>query len=390
MIDNLSAPVFSRRENIFWTLFLFFLFLPLIGSALSPLPFALFIPAVGGIFYVAHKIMFGSWPWLKLPFKGLLPLFAVLSAILLLSFFWSVNPHASLARAEKIIGLFIGSFAMIAVAAQCPPSLWKKYSLLFPIGALITGVITGLDIYLGLPLYYLYNHPSIEDLRPDFLNKNVSVFVMALPVCLYITWKDRSVLLLAGLIATSIALFFLTYSQACQLAMVVIILGAFGCLSFLEKITIRAAFLGLAVLFLTLPWIAPTLFDLLAARIAHSEESVLSSASTSLRLENWDFLSRRIIENPLTGFGMDTTRYMTFDTQELYFHDNKIMHPHNLALQMWIEFGVFGCVWALAFFGWFYCLLMRLTPTSRRLGFLTFSNIMIFSCWFRGQSGRAG
>jgi len=215
-------------------------------------------------------------------------------------------------------------------------------------------------------------------LRPDFLNKNSSVFLMSLPVALYLAWKSRSVLFFGMLIFLTLAMFLLTYSQACQLSILVILLGGFGCLSFLEKLTMRTAFLGLSFLLMMLPWIAPTLFDLLAAKLGSDDKGLMAAASVSLRLENWDFLSRRILENPLNGFGIDSTRYMKFDTEQLYFHNDSIMHPHNMVLQVWIEFGVLGVAWTLAFFGYFYALLSKLSPRSRRLSFLTFCAIMVF------------
>lgn len=375
---SVFQPSLTRTQNIFWLCFIIGLFLPLAGSVFSPLPFAVFVPAIGVSFFIGHKIAFGNWPWLQTPLPGLSQLVFVLISLMLISSFWSVTPHATFERAYKVGGLLLGSFSLISVAQHCPPAIWKKYCQLIPLATFLIGLVTCIDIYLSLPLYSALNHVPMEELRPDLLNKNASVFVMALPVSLYIAWKGRSILEISALLFLMALTFILTYSQACQLSILIIILAAFGSLSFLEKITMRAAFISLSFLLITLPWIAPTLFDLLAAKIGAEQEGILGKASAALRLENWDFLSRRILENPLNGFGMDTTRSMKFDTEMLYFKNDSIMHPHNIVLQLWIEFGVFGVIWMLTFFAYFYALLTKMTPRSRRLAFLTFCGVMVF------------
>lgn len=315
-----------------------------------------------------------------MPVRGLLPLFASLFVLMALSSVWSVNSEASFERALKVSGLMIASFSLLAVAQSCPPLIFKKYSVIFPGAVIMVGLITSLDIYFGMPLYDFINGPFYGDqLRPDLVNKNSSVFVMAFPVALYLSLKSRSILLFVLLLLLGIAIFFLTYSQACQLSLLVIFLASFGCLFFLEKLTIRTAFAGIAAVIIVLPWIAPTLFDLLATRVSGEQgTSVLADASAALRLENWDFLARRILENPLTGFGLDSTRYMTFDTEQLYFKNNSIMHPHNMGLQLWIEFGIFGVAWALAFLAYLYVFFMRLPANIRRLSFITLCGVTVF------------
>ncbi len=373
----MSAQPLTRTQNIFWTSFLLMLFLPLLGSTFSPLPFGIILPAIGAVYFIAHKIFFRTWPLVKTPLPGLLPIVTCLLALMFFSYFWSFNPPATFARAEKVGSLIVACFALVGVAQACPPQIWQKYNLMFPLAVFIIGAVNAFDIYFGLPIYQFINHAQDLQMKPDFLNKNVSVFVMALPVSLYLTWKSRSILAFMGLVVLAVSIFFLTFSQACQLSLLAILFGAIGSASFLEKITARTVFVGLVLLFLMLPFIAPTAFDLLAAKVS-GDSGVLAEASTALRLENWDFLSRRIFENPWTGFGMDSTRYMKFDTQELYFHNNTIMHPHNAVLQMWIEYGVLGAAWSIGFLVYFYYFLKRLSPTARRLSFLTFSSIMVF------------
>ena len=366
----------SFPSRIYWPAFFLFLFVPLFGSAVFPLLFGSIVPLTGVIFYLGHGAIFKTWPVIKTPFKGLLPLALSLIALMAASYFWSVNPDASIERTMKLAGLILACFGVVAVAQACPDEQWQKYKLFFPLGVFIIGAVCAVEFAFDMPLYRFINGDTV-DVRPDLMNKNVAVFVMALPVAFYLSWKSRSILFFCGLVTLMGLLMVLTRSQAAQLGLLIMLIASFGCLSFLETLTIRTAFMGLAFLFIMMPWISPTLFDLLAAKVS-GDDGLLAAASTALRLENWDFLARRIMENPLTGFGLDSTRYMVFDTEQLYFHNDHIMHPHNAPLQMWIEFGVLGCIWALAFLGFFYAMLTRLPSLGRRLGFIVFVTIMVF------------
>ena len=367
----------ARTYLYFWSAFLITMLLPLGISAVAPLVFAIFVPLAGVPFFFLHKFLFGTWPLLKPRIPGLLPLFVVLGALMLASAAWSVTPEASFERAQKIIGLMIGCFACVAVASHCPRDIWQRFCLIFPFVALCASAVTMFDIYAGLPILSALHTNYQHEIRPDAWNKNTSVFVMGLPIFFYLSMKGRSVLLTGALIAMTALVFVTTTSQASQLSMIVLVLALIGCVFFLEKLTIRAAFLILAFIALMLPFIAPTAFDLIASHVAE-KDSLMDKASMALRLENYDFLSRRILENPWTGFGMDSTRAMKFDTQELYFKNDSIMHPHNVALQMWIEFGLFGVAWTLVFLGFLYVLFMRMNPAARRLSFLLFCGITVY------------
>jgi len=68
-------------------------------------------------------------------------------------------------------------------------------------------------------------------------------------------------------------------------------------------------------------------------------------ASWAARLDIWTFASARMAEKPVFGWGLDASRT---------FQDLIPLHPHDAALQLWLELGVFGAVlgaliWAFIF-----------------------------------------
>lgn len=65
-------------------------------------------------------------------------------------------------------------------------------------------------------------------------------------------------------------------------------------------------------------------------------------ASWEERLKIWSFSGEKIMEKPIWGWGMESSRY---------FADMPMSHPHNMSLQAWLELGVLGLVFLSIF--WF-------------------------------------
>ena len=79
-------------------------------------------------------------------------------------------------------------------------------------------------------------------------------------------------------------------------------------------------------------------------------ESVLAQLPLSWdhRLRMWDYTLSRILERPLLGHGMDASRAMqdSFVTRIDVPIPFISLHPHNVGLQVWLELGLFGALFA--------------------------------------------
>ncbi|MDE1145480.1 MAG: O-antigen ligase family protein [Azospirillaceae bacterium] len=63
------------------------------------------------------------------------------------------------------------------------------------------------------------------------------------------------------------------------------------------------------------------------------------------RIEIWDVAARRILEKPLLGWGLDSSRHIPDEGEVSKFHPESSiipLHPHNLFLQILLELGVAG------------------------------------------------
>jgi O-antigen ligase len=270
--------------------------------------------------------------------------------LMALSALWSVAPGESFMRAMKILP--------IALSA---PLLWdlgramdEKYAALFrryfPLSVLAGGLFLVTELYVNAPLNAFFTAPH-EIFSFSQLNRGTVIFILCVfPAfhCLqYGEYSMQEKNLLAGALAFAVALILWeTLSQTVQLAFMVALV-----FYVLFPFRARAAWIALVIFIIaglfSAPWAAQFMFDRLAAGAV--QVSWLQNAYPADRMEIWDFVSRRALENPVLGFGAEATRALSFDNAEIYHKTSRALHPHNFALQLWIEFGVIG-VGIAAFF----------------------------------------
>lgn len=77
--------------------------------------------------------------------------------------------------------------------------------------------------------------------------------------------------------------------------------------------------------------------------------------SWHIRLHVWRFASRLIVQRPMQGYGLDASRAYEPDIP---------MHPHDAALQLWLELGVIGPALMALFFAWLFYKVLRLGRTD--------------------------
>ena len=74
-------------------------------------------------------------------------------------------------------------------------------------------------------------------------------------------------------------------------------------------------------------------------------------SSIAHRLLIWDYTVEKIKQRPLAGWGMDASRHMGGEAKVMGFLEQMPLHPHNGALQVWLELGIAGAALAAALAG---------------------------------------
>jgi O-antigen ligase len=276
----------------------------------------------------------------------------------LVSSLWAIEPHRSLIIAMRLTGLFAAGLALIAAASKIHAPQRLMLSLM-----------AGFVLSLVLAAAQFATHGALTaalSRRPYIgasLNDIEDGFVLLLPpICATLLLQQRRIAAgtLAG--ATVIAIFLLA-GDAARLGFIIGLAAAvslylgWGWLS-------RAAAIASVIFILAAPLILPSLANFASLR----QDAAAFKISVWHRLEIWSFVGGKIAEKPMLGWGLDSSRAIPggdviVPGSLLYLHETWLpLHPHDAALQLWLELGVPGaillaalvvCVWlALATAPW--------------------------------------
>lgn len=352
-------------------------FLPVVAS---------FVPRVLGIGpavcalvgVIAYRLQMQRWPeWNK---TGL-AVAAGVSGLALLSALWSFNPEFAVERAGKIaLVLFFGGvlFSVVNGLDDASRNLFRR---IFPIFVLVAAGVCIADLYTQGVFYnqlYVEKHPVFNY---SWLNRQiVAVTFMALLVLYMIYgsgWPEGRKKMLGGLVLLALGLIlYRTDSQSAHLT--VMIAGIFWLLfptSYKPVWFLLGGMIVVAVV--AAPWIVHSCYTGLAGYAR--QFSWLDQAYAADRLEIWDFVMRKALENPLYGFGIEATRHVEhFETAKMYTPHDHVLHPHNFVVQLWIEFGALG---AAAFCGFAAYMLRQMWAEKcviyRRLCLIMFMTMIV-------------
>jgi O-antigen ligase len=271
--------------------------------------------------------------------------FLTLALLLLGTSFFAENWVYSLQRACKVLALIgLSALAWEAIKNFSDAQKQKLQSIVIK-----AGLILGFVVLLYLALGFSFAAAFFPDhlFNPSIINKHHAIFVLFLPVItsLLVAHKNWPVYFLV--LALALASWPLADSQAAQLAL--LMMSGFYLLYRLHKNwALRLVFMGYALMILVMPFVAEIMYQNLA-KPEIMQQGLVAKGSVGARFEVWDFVADKIRDNPFMPHGIDSTRFYEFDTVQNFFPSNKILHPHNIGLQFWFEFGVLGIVWLLGF-----------------------------------------
>ncbi len=270
-------------------------------------------------------------------------------ALCIISTLWSIEPMEAYIKSLKTSAILLFSIPLFNLACSIKIETIKPFSWLLPIGVTAAALLCSFELAFDLPIYKSM-HDTSHKISSAVMNRGVVSVVFAYFAALLfinnIDCKKLRIALIAIMSLSVIIMLALTQSQSGQLAFglgVITILA----IPHRHKFTHRAiALLIISVLILT-PWIVEILFNIL---INDAQELPwLKDAYAGNRVEIWDFVMNYALNNPLYGYGMEATRFVSnFEHDYIYHAGPTILHPHNFAVQLWIEFGVIGVISASA------------------------------------------
>jgi O-antigen ligase len=257
--------------------------------------------------------------------------------------FWSVHRPDELedSVALKLLLQLPLYWAAWAAARRADPELRRRALRIFAWGLAAYGALLLVEAFTDAAIYRGLRDLLNDPIRPDLARKNVAQgsFVLALlwPVAAAGGFRAGAPAWLAAPMAAGAVLLAHNFlSDAPVLAVgLAILIG--GLVWIWPRSAPKILALGAAALVLLMPVLILAMY--LQGLGRHLPES------WEQRVGYWTYAMQRIAEHPFRGWGLDASRAFSPYIQ---------LHPHNGALQVWLELGVAGAVaaalaWAFVF-----------------------------------------
>lgn len=385
MSDSSAAQASPERQTLTRTaiiigsfLALLLCLIPLVG-VIAPRILGI-APAVAGIVFLSLvRFTTGEWPRLNKFYVSLAFLVTGLAAI---SSLWAIDQSFAIERTLKLAPILFGGCALAALLVHPRGLLPEWFCKAFPIVFGVAGLYCLEELITRGFIHHIWRGTEVHPFNVSMVNRAVMAWVLLLLPTLVLlnlssfTTKVRRLLAVLLLVIAG-AILVLTDSQTAHLAVLVIALcwAAFPLIKRLGWPPLAAV---VSAGILSMPWLVQFLYNHLAASV--SDAPWLKQAFAANRLEIWDMIARKALENPLYGYGIEATRHIEkFETQLLYADHDHVLHPHNAVLQIWMEFGALGALVLCAICAYMLRSFAQMTSDSHRLCLAVFMSVLAVS-----------
>ena len=275
-----------------------------------------------------------------------------------ISLLWTVNEKDAIAKYVMVMG-----FGLLSAAALVfGPSLIKHER-----HALRRFVLIGVAAGFAFSFFEMATSGAIsqgvlgkiafKDSTITLFNRTSSVLFLFVWPAVAVLWRSSRLVAL-GLIVIGFVAAYMLPSASALIGYSIGVAFFFISLPAPKRASLFLA-LSIAFVILTAPFLPKVAPILDPATVRESSNS--NNASYLHRLDIWDFTIRKIEERPLTGWGFNASRAIpgADEHYEVKAQDGRVigqgnrlpLHPHNGALQVWLELGLPGAIGFAALFG---------------------------------------
>jgi exopolysaccharide production protein ExoQ len=272
---------------------------------------------------------------------------ASLSALLLLwggiSAGWSIDPWRSLLIDARLSGLIAAGLALVAAAGLIAAP--RRLALLLLAGTGLAMILAGGDLASGGGVT---RYLSVRPFAASRFNQIAAwMALLLLPTAALLIGRHRHWLALAAAAMMAAAVCLLADTTA-KIGLAASLPVAALCYCRRAAVARVAAALAVALI-LTAPLSLPQL-----ARLPGVFTAVDTfKGSAGHRLLIWSFTGDRIAERPFAGWGLDAARAIPGGADEIRPGQQWLpLHPHDAALQVWLELGAPGAALFALLVGW--------------------------------------
>jgi len=250
-----------------------------------------------------------------------------------LSAWWSIDPGRSLILAARLLGLFAAGLALAAAASRIERPE-RCLSLLLAGSALGIVLAFGDRVTGGRVDDLLHDRGYLPTETNQVM---IALAILALPAAAALWPRRRAVAVGAAIVATAAIALSVDESAKLGLGLAIVIAAlAYWQCRLVARVLVFASMLFVILAPLTLPRLAhmPKVFDAVDG----------FKESAGHRLLIWSFVGNRIADHPVLGWGLDSSRAIPGGGIVIRPpHETWLpLHPHNAALQVWLELGAVG------------------------------------------------
>jgi exopolysaccharide production protein ExoQ len=324
--DQKRSPIIAGLEAALDLVALFFLpLLALVPHGVAPLSAVAGLCAIGLVLTTPpDRLRHLKGPTVTL---GALVFWCALSAI------WSIDQTRSLALAARIGDLAVSGLALVAAADIVAAPLRLTVFLLA--GVAISILIAMIDCQTSGSLSQFV---SIRAFRPVRFNQlALALAILVLPIGAMLMCRGRVALALLAVAAMALTVWALEGTAA--KTVLVASAPAAALIYYRRRAMARAAALLSVIAIVAAPLVLPRLAHVPA--LFHAVDSFKESAGHRLLI--WSFVGNRIAEHPIVGWGFDSSRAIPGGDVAIRSGETWLpLHPHDAALQVWLELGIPG------------------------------------------------
>ncbi|MFM7344903.1 MAG: O-antigen ligase family protein [Tagaea sp.] len=266
---------------------------------------------------------------------------AAFLAFALLSLLWTIDAREALDGWLRIAGSAALGLALVGAARALDEAGRARVEI-----SLVCGTLLGMALLSAqlasewawtreASLAALWHGPETNFWA--LFNRSVAILALLAPLAALAAHRRAGAFAALALLGGIAFLVFNFNSRGAELALASAVAGSV-LIGFFARARALLA-LGLAGFVLAAPLIAALpVFDRLAETRAHS-------SSVFHRAAIWSFAADRIAEKPALGWGLHASRAMPgARAQFAPGAETMPLHPHNFALQLWLELGLIGAM----------------------------------------------
>ncbi|WP_421783679.1 O-antigen ligase family protein [Kiloniella litopenaei] len=268
-----------------------------------------------------------------------------------ISTLWTISPFTAFKLDLRLIALTISGLVLVNGVTDLDKENRKRMANAVLLGLALASIFLSIEVFYQAPITKVFKGKALDAwVDPSRFNRGATFIGISLWLLCAIFREKLSLFFKLLFPIVPIALLYFAPSES---SLVAVILAAIWYLFFFKfpKLGFQILPVIMIVSVLVMPFATRYVEPLYDEESSHS-----IPFSAKHRFFIWDFVSSQILKNPVIGWGFDSARDYSNNGVENYVNiepngnvravGGRIisLHPHNFALQVWLELGLIGAI----------------------------------------------